>query len=212
MIRTNAVDLTTLKGVAYREKFPSGGSGVVIIREDGGQPGIAAISKTSGDPIPAANNPKDVYPLEAFREAIALTAGLPYKRQGVVRLKGKSRHEEKPVEEQPAEETVVDSADYERIVEKYTDKTGRLSYALLNRDLIRFIHSSSIARRMVSEGESEDAVRLYAVGSKFRSITGNHDLSDEQVLKILALLDEVSPKGVLKEFNEELRKNRAGRK
>ena len=35
----------------------TGGSGLVIVREDAAQPGIASISKTSGEAIPAANTP-----------------------------------------------------------------------------------------------------------------------------------------------------------
>ncbi len=41
----------------------------------------------------------------------------------------------------------------------------------------------------------------------FRGITGNHKLSDEQVLKMVELLDEVNPKGALAEFTEELRRS-----
>ena len=69
------------------------------------------------------------------------------------------------------------------------------------------MHSSSVVRKMVAEGESVEAIRLYAVGAKFRSITGNHNLTDAQVLKMVELLDEVSPKGVFKEFNDEIRKS-----
>ena len=45
----------------------------------------------------------------------------------------------------------------------------------------------------------------YAVGVKFRNITDNHDLTDGQIDKIVEMLDEVSPKGVFKEFNEEIK-------
>ena len=212
MIRTNVVELSSIKGIAYRQKLPSGGSGIVILREDAKQPGIASISKTSGEPIPTANTSKKLYPQEAFQEAIALTAGLPYKKQGSVKLKGISVAEEPVSAEEAAEEIVVDSAEYGKIVEKYIDKTGHLSYGLLNKDMIKFAHSSSIVRRMVGELASVDDIRLYAVSTKFRNITGNSKLTDAQVLKMVEFLDEVSPKGVFKEFNDELRKLKAGRK
>ena len=67
MIRTNVVNLTTIKAVAYRQKLLSGGSGIVILREDSAQPGIASISKTSGEPIPTKNTSKKLYPVEAFK-------------------------------------------------------------------------------------------------------------------------------------------------
>ena len=101
---------------------------------------------------------------------------------------------------------VIDSAEYQKVVDAYTDKNGKLSYDLLNKDLIRFINSSSVARGMIEKKLPIEEIRLYAVGSKFRSITGNHKLSDDQVLKMAELLDEVSPKGVFKQVNDELRK------
>ena len=212
MIRTNVVKLTSIKGIAFRQKLLSGGSGIVIMREDSAQPGIASISKTSGDPILTANTSKKLFPLEAFKEAISLTAGMPYRKQGKVQLKSELPAEEPVTEEQVEEEVVVDSAEYEKIVEKYTDKNGRLSYELLNKDMIKFAHSSSKVRKMVEDGESVEAIRLYAVGTKFRNVAGNPDLTDKQVLKMVELLDEVSPKGVFKEFNDELRKMKAAAK
>ena len=100
MVRTNVVPLSVIKAIAYRQKLPAGGSGIVIIREDSAQPGIASISKTSGEPIPTATTPKKLFPPEAFREAIALTARLPYKKQGVVKLKGETA----PIEAEPEKE------------------------------------------------------------------------------------------------------------
>ena len=201
MIRTSSVKLTTLPAVAYREKLAKGGSGIVIVRSDATQPGIASISKTSGEPIPSANTSADLYPVEAFKEAMELTAGMPYRKQG----KPKPVPIEVPEEEVPEIEVVVDSSEYQAVVDAYTDKSGKLSYALLNKDLIQFVHRSSVARRMIAAGEPEEAIRAYAVGAKFRTITGNGDLTDEQALKMAELLDEVSPKGVFKELNAEIR-------
>ncbi|MBQ6395779.1 MAG: hypothetical protein IJH87_05490, partial [Atopobiaceae bacterium] len=194
MIRTSSVKLTTLPAVAYREKLAKGGSGIVIVRSDATQPGIASISKTSGEPISSANTSSDLYPLEAFKEAMELTAGMPYRKQG----KPKPVLIEVPEEEVPEVEVVVDSSEYQAVVDAYTDKNGKLSYALLNKDLIQFVHRSSVARRMIAAGEPEEAIRAYAVGAKFRTITGNGDLTDGQALKMAELLDEVSPKGVFK--------------
>ena len=207
MVRTEVVTLSVINGIAYRQKLPSGGSGIVILREDASQPGIASISKTSGEAIPAANTPKKLYPAEAFREAISLTTGLPYKKQGNVRLKGELKPEEAPLQEDTAEEIAVESAEYQKIVDRYTDKNGRLSYSLLNKDMIKFAHSSSRVRKMVSDGESVETIRMYVVGTKFRNIAGNGDLTDAQILKTVELLDEVSPKGVFKEFNDEIRRS-----
>ena len=140
-----------------------------------------------------------------------LTAGLPYKKLGSVQLKSELFAAETvpETEEIVTEEVVVDSSEYQIIVDKYTDKNGKLSYELLNKDMIKFAHSSSIVRKMIDAGESVETIRLYTVGTKFRNITGNKDLTDAQILKITDLLDEVSPKGVLKEFNDEIRRLKA---
>ena len=212
MIRTTVVKRSSIKGIAYRMKLPSGGSGIVIIREGAKQPGIASISKTSGDAIPTDNTSQKLYPQKAFKEAMELTSGLPYKKLGKAQLDKASLAEEKVPDEPVAEEVVVDSAEYQKIIDEYTDKNGKLSYDLLNKDLIKFTYSSSKCRKMISDGWSIEDIRLYAAGTKFRNITGNRELTDAQVLKIVELLDEVSPKGVFKEYNEELRKMRAARK
>lgn len=212
MIRTNSVTLSVIPAIAYRQKFAAGGSGVVIVRADATQPGIASVSKTSGEPIVSTNTPADQYPVEAFKEALDLTAGMPYRKQGKPRIVAQDLQVDEPkveVVDEPAEpevEVVVDSNEYQAIVDAYTDKKGKLSYDLLNKELIQFAHGSEMVRRMIEAGEPEDKIRLYAVGTRFRAVTGNKDLSDEQVLAMAALLDEVSPKGVFKEFNSELRK------
>lgn len=208
MIRTNIVKLSVIDAVAYRQRLKKGGAGIVVIREGAKQPGIASISKTSGEAIPADNTPKKFYPQEAFNEAIALTAGMPFKRLGGVQLKGKVAVEEpaeKEAENEP-EEVVVSSAEYLKLVEKYTDKSGKLSYDLLNKDMIKFAHSSSVVRKMIEGGAKPKEIKSYVTGTKFRNITGNAELTDAQIAKMVDLLDEVSPKGVLKEFNDEIRR------
>ncbi len=205
MIRTEVVTLTTIPATAYRQKLAKGGSGIVILRADSAQPGLASISKTSGAPIPSANTSSSLYPKAAFSEAIALTTGLPYKKR--------SAPAAVPVEI-PAEpdepdraEIIVSGKDYQKIVDAYTDKNGKLSYTLLNKDLIKFAHTSSVAREMIQEKASAKRISSYVIGSKFRKLSGNPNLTDDQIAVISELLDETSPKGVFKEFNEEIRRS-----
>ena len=208
MIRTNVVTLTVIPAIAYRQKLPSGGSGITIYRYDTVQPGIASISKSSGKAIPAANTSRKLFPLAAFNEAIELTAGMPYKKQKGVRVA-----EEKVVEtEEPAEEAVakedaavIDSADYEKIVTKFTDKKGKLSYDLLNRELIKYAKKSAQVRSMIESKATAVEICFEIAKAKFKEITGNALLSDDQIRKAVELLDEVSPKGVFKELNSEIR-------
>ncbi|MBQ8136298.1 MAG: hypothetical protein IJ174_02595 [Clostridia bacterium] len=211
MIRTEIVKLTTILATAYRQKLKAGGSGIVILRSDFAQPGIASISKTSGKAIPTENTPADQYPAEAFEEAIALTGGMPYRKRGAAKPTEPEPVPEMPVEEEAAAVVVIDSAEYQLIVDTYTDKNGKLSYALINKDMIRFMHSSSKARKMIAEKASVEEIRMYVVGTKFRNLTHNPNLTDEQVQKMVDLLDEVSPKGVLTEFNEAIRRELSGK-
>lgn len=214
MIRTEIVELTTIKAIAFRQKLMAGGAGVTIIRYDYDQPGIASISKRSGEAIPADNTPKDMYPQEVFLEAIRLTFGMPYKKRGSVRVEKKQVEEvaPEPAEEETPEEVIIDSREYQRLADHYTDKNGKLSYELLNKDLIRFAHSSKTVHSMLEEGDSVKKIRNYIITSKFRTVTGNKRLSEEQAVKMGELLDEVSPKSVFKELDKELRRMSAGQK
>ena len=214
MIRTDIVKLTVIAAVAFRQKLMAGGAGVTVLRYDTAQPGIASISKTSGQAIPAANTPADKYPPEVFNEAIRLTFGMPYKKRGNVKLTKETVEEvaPEPAEEVTEEEVVIDSREYQKLVDYYTDKNGKLSYELLNKDLIKFAHASKTVRGMLDEGESVKKIRTYIVCSKFRSVIGNRKLTEAQVLKMAELLDEVSPKSVFKTLDAELRKMSAGKK
>ena len=203
MIRTSIVELTTIPAVAYRQKLPSGGSGVTILRYGEKQCGIASVSTRSGKAIPTENTPAELYPAEAFAEALELTRGLPYKKLGKVTVLKKSYKEAQPKAE---EDVAVDLADYEKLAARYTDKTGKLSYVLISKDLIRFFKSSSVARRMLEEQASPARISRYVVGTKFRDVTGNRDLTDKQVKLLSDMLDNVYPKGVFKELNDEIRK------
>ena len=210
MIRTSVVELTTIPAVAYRQKLPAGGSGVTILRYGEKQVGIASISTRSGKAIPAENNPAGLYPAEAFDEAIELTRGLPYKKQGKVTVLKKSFKEAEPKAEE--EEIPVDLAAYDKLVAKYTDKTGKLSYELINKDLIKFAHSSKTVHSMLEEGDSVKKIRTYIVSTKFRNVTGDKKLSEAQAVKMGELLDEVSPKSLFKPLDSELRKMSAEQK
>jgi len=203
MIRTSVVELTTVPAVAYRQKLPTGGSGITICRYGEKQVGIASISTRSGKAIPAENCPAELYPAEAFAEAIELTRGLPYKKLGKVTMLKKSFKEAEPKEE---EEIQVDLADYDKLAAKYTDKEGKLSYELINKDLIKLLKSSSVVRGLVAEQASPAKIKSYIVGTKFRDVTGKKDLTDKQVKLLSDMLDNVYPKGVFKELSDEIRK------
>ena len=212
MIRTNVVELTVIPAIAYRQKLPSGDIGITILCYGVAQPGLATISKTSGDAIISANTPQGLYPAEAFQEAITLTNGMPYRRQKSVQVKEEIVLEaaEEELQEEPAEledvSFVVDSPEYQRLVDRYTDKNGRLSYELLNRELIQTAHASGQVRIMIEEKATADEIRVQTVKAQLRNLTRKPSLTDAQVAKMIELLDETSPKGVLRPLNDKIRK------
>jgi len=206
VIRTVLVELSTLGAVAFRQKMPDGHSGVVILRYDTPQPGLALLNRHSGEPDIAANTPHDLFPLEAFQEALALTSGMPYSRRGRVKLQAT---EAEPLAEEAAagedDLATVSSADYAAVVKAYTNRKGELSYDLLNKALIQAAHGNPYVAEMKARGATLEEIRDHVVKANFEAITGNRSLTQAEVNRIVAMLDAVSPRSVLREFNEDLR-------
>lgn len=204
MIRTNVVTLSAIPAIAYREKLKDGGTSLVVLRKGETQPGIAGISKKTGEAIPTKNTNTKKYPKKAFDEAMRLTNGMSFKKQGAVKITDDMFKKEKVKKEE--ELPAVDEADYQAIAARYIDKNGNFSYELINKDFIRFAHSSSIVRNMIEEMKPVKAIRKYIVGNKFRNLCGNDDLTDKQVDLIVSRLDELSPKSIFKDLDEYLKK------
>lgn len=207
IIRTKLVELSTIAAVAYRQKLKDG-SGVAILRYDSAQPGFASIGHKTGEPVPAPHTNLEIYPLAAFQEALELTGGMPYSRRGKVKLSAEIASDAVPDDaEEPVEDfAVVDSAEYQAIVKAYTTKKGELSYDLLNKDFIQFARSSKIVADKVAQQISLDDLRDYIIKVKFETLTGNPGLTPAQTSRILEVLDEVSPRSVFRELNDELKK------
>ena len=144
---------------------------------------------------------------EAFEEAVAKTAGLPWKKLGVVKADPK-QFVEVAAEPEP-EPVVVEEYVYKDLVDAFTDDSGKFSYALFNKSLIQLAHRSPVVKRMLAEGAGVAEIRDYVVGAKVRGITKNDRLSADEVAAIVAVLDALEPKGVLKELNAELRRMQA---
>ncbi len=209
MIRTRLVELSTIEAAAYRRKLGAGHSGVVVMRYDTPQPGLASVNKRTGEANPADNVNVDLFPLQAFQEALELTSGMPYSRRGPVKLSGdpSSQMNEGPSEpDAPETLATIDSSEYAAILQTYTDKKGELSYALLNKDFIQFAKSSKFVASMVADGASVEDIVDHIVRAKLESITGNRNLTTNQTRLIVEMLDEVSPRQIFGELREEIKK------
>ncbi|MFN3713839.1 MAG: hypothetical protein ACK4SX_09280 [Alcanivoracaceae bacterium] len=205
MIRTTIVELSSIEAAAYRQKLRGGHSGIVIMRYDTDAPGLATVNRKSGTPAPSHNTDLERFPLEAFEEAMELTSGMPYSRRGKIKLSGDK--EDLSAQEETAEElATVDSAEYAAVVKAYTNRKGELSYDLLNKDFIQFAKSSKVISDLVANRALEEDIRNHVVKVKLESLTGNRQLTVEQSRLIVEMLDEVSPRHVFKELNDEIRK------
>ncbi len=210
IVRTMLVELSTIPGVAYRQKLLSG-TGLVVMRYGTTQPGLATLSRTSGDPVPASNANLDLYPINAFREAFALTSGLPFSRRGKVQLI-ELASPPKPdttsaIEDAPLVDfSIVDSPEYQAVLDAYTSQKGELSFHLLNKDFIQFASSSKTMAEMIASNATIEDLRNHAVRAKFETLTGNTRLTDTQLNGIVELLDEISPRSAFREFEDELRR------
>ncbi len=203
MIRTSAVKLTSVDAVAFRQKLRND-VGITIVRPDKQQPGMATISNKTGEPVPSANTNLKDYPVEVFKEAMALTQGLRFRRMGNVKVTAdlfKKGEEEKTAEPLPFNEEA-----YKSIAAYYKDKDGKVSYDLINKEHIKFAKSSSIVKGMVEEGRTVGYIRKYIVHNKFKNIANNDKLTDKEIRGIVAKLEEEQSKVVFKELNEELKK------
>ena len=206
MIRTNIVTLTVIPNtIAYRQKNARGGKSIVVMKLGHEQPGIAGISMKTGEPVLTDNTNPKVFPVKAFKEAIELTNGMPYRKLG--RVMATADMFKETIDDDPTPVTVIDTDEYQKIIDMYTDKDGKFSYSLYNKDLIKFMNSSQVVKNMIADNTPESTIRDYVVGVKIREITKNHDLTKQEIDKISEMLDEIYDKGVYREFNEELRRN-----
>ncbi len=85
-------------------------------------------------------------------------------------------------------------------------KKGELSYDLINKDFIQFARSSQIVGDLVANRASEDEIRNHVVKVKLEQLTGNRDLTEAEAQRIVDMLDEVSPRFVFRELNDEIRR------
>jgi hypothetical protein len=184
---------------------------VVTLRSDTPQPGLALLNRNTGESDLAPNVPPDLFPVEAFKEALELTSGLPYSSRGRVSRAAAASRQGEPaaMEEQenaPEDVATVCSADYAAIVKAYTNRKGELSYDLLNKSLIQAARTNPFVAEMAARKASLDEIRDHVVLANFQAVSGNRALGLAEMHRIIDLLDEVSPRSVLRELNDEIRR------
>ena len=208
IIRTQAVELTTIPAIAYKIKIASGGAGIRVMRLDKEAIGSATIDKRTGEAVLFTQNSVDLFPQEVFSEAIELTSGLPYSSRGKINVKPQETASEGEIavdvvidEEESKKICMVGSDEYNGIVERYSDEKGKLNYALMNKDFIQFASKSKTVADLVSDKSSNEAITLFIIKSRAAFISGKKEsLSDDLAAALIETLDEIDPRSAFKEL------------
>jgi len=211
IIRSTAVELTTIPAIAYKQKLASGGAGVKIFRLDKDANAVFTIDKRTGDALPYGKYDDRLFPDEAVLEAVELTSGLPYSARG--KLKVTVFQEEEPVEEEdvtedePEKVDMVDSDEYEALTLRYTNEKGKINYTLMNKDFIQFAAKSNVVADMVTAKTNVEDIIVYIVKSRAAFLAGKKDsLSDDEALALIESMDEIDPRSAFKELSSYIKR------
>lgn len=202
IIRTKAVELTTIPAIAYKQKLASGGAGIKIQRIDGDQTAVCTLDKRTGDMVPYGKVDLDFFPMEAFDEAFELTLGLPYSGRGTIKLSQARVQAEDVVEEAPAEQVDMTlSMEYIALVDRYSDEKGKLNYTLMNKDFIQFAAKSKSVADMAGANALQEEILHFVVKSRAALIANQKEsLDDASVILLIETLDEIDPRSTFKEL------------
>ncbi|MCL2487642.1 MAG: hypothetical protein FWE80_03050 [Oscillospiraceae bacterium] len=208
IIRTTAVELTSIPALAYKQKLASGGAGVKIFRIDEDAAAVFTVDRRSGEAVPYGKYDPALFPDEAVSEALELTAGLPYTSRGKLKIAIYEPREEEDVEETETEKVdMVNSDEYQALTERYTNEKGKLNYSLMNKDFIQFASKSKIVGDMIAAKAPVADILVFIVKSRTTFLAGKKEsLSDEEVTALIETLDEIDPRSAFKELTAHIKR------
>jgi hypothetical protein len=210
IIRTTAVELTAIPAIAYKQKLATGGAGLKILRLDTDVSAVFTIDRRSGEATPFGLYEAELFPNEAVYEAQELTHGLPYTARGKIKITVFEDHadaEEAVAETDREKADMVNTPEYNALIERYTDEEGKLNYALMNKDFIQFASRSTKVGEMIGERANDHEIVLYVVASRVAVLAGNRDgLSIEDTEALIETLDEISLRSAFKELTLHIRR------
>ncbi|MCL2498030.1 MAG: hypothetical protein FWF06_05380 [Symbiobacteriaceae bacterium] len=234
IIRTKAVELSTIPAIAYKQRLRAGGAGIRVMRLDQDASTMGLIDKRSGDVQTFHGIDPTLFPPEAFDEALELLLGLPYSGRGKIAItvfteaedddvvdskEPEDVDEEQATEVAPSEEAnpelldMTHSAEYLAIVERYSDEKGKLNYQLMNKDFIQFASKSRVVSTMVNDRALTEEIVIFIVKSRAALIAGRkQSLDDLHTAALIATLDEIDPRSTFKELRAHINRMLARRK
>jgi hypothetical protein len=209
IIRTKAVELSTIPAIAYKQKIQQG-SAIKILRLDKDKSAVCAIDKRTGETKPYGKADAKLFPDIAWEEAIELTCGEPYSARGNINV-DVSKYEPAKAECLPEEKVdMVDSDEYNAIVDRYSDENGKMNYALMNKDFMQFAAKSKVVSQMLGEKAGVDEIMVFIVRSRATVIANKRkSLEDSEVLALIETLDEIDPRSAFKELRAWIKKQSA---
>ena len=209
IIRTTAVELTAIPAIAYKQKLSSGGAGVKIFRLDQNATAVFTIDRRTGEGSAYGNYDAALFPDEAVNEALELTAGLPYTSRGKLNITVfEEKKDTEDVDEAETEKIdMVGSAEYNALLERYTNEKGKLNYALMNKDFIQFASKSKVVASMAADKAAVEDILLFIVKSRTALLAGKKDsVSDAEAAALVETLDEIDPRSAFKELNSYIKR------
>ena len=215
MIRTEAVPMSSIKGLSFKQKLQAGGAGVTIITPD--DRAVFTINKRDGACVPYGQVNSEIFNDAVINEALEITKGLPYKRLGKIsKVYPDIRCEESPpeleVEDEKAEIDVIASVEYREFLAQYTDKNSKFSYQLMNKELMQFAARSNIVSKKLTEKEDTDIIVRYIVKSKAADLARNKGMDEEMLTAFIDTFDSMDTRSAFKELKAYLRGRMSRRK
>ena len=209
IIRTTAVELSSIPAIAYKQKLSSGGAGLKILRLDQHAVGVFTIDRQGGLPQPYGQADAVLFPETAVDEAIELTQGLPYSARGKITVSvfEETREQDDVTPAEPHVADMVDSEEYNAIVGRYRDEKGKLNYTLMNKDFIQFAAKSTMVGDMAAKQASEDEIIVHILRNRAAYLAGKKDsLTEAETRALIETLDEIDPRSAFKELKNHIRR------
>jgi len=215
MIRTEAVKTTTIPGMGYKQKLQSGGAGITIITPE--DRAAFTINKRDGSCVPYGQVDTSIFTEDVVNEVLELTMGLPYRRLGkITKVHVNAPVEETSVEHETEDEKcdidVIASAEYAAFIEKYSDKKGKFSHQLMNKELMQFAARSGVVSKKLAEKESVDFIVRYIVRAKAADLARSKIMDDDMLSAFIETIDSICTRSAFKELNAYLRGRLSRRK
>jgi len=177
---------------------------------------FAEVDKRTGDVIIGGRVDQDLFPYASFDEAMDLLAGLPYSARGKVKIMVSDEVEDDEVctdstgEDLPSAAQMLESDEFKAIVDRFSDESGKLNYALMNKQFMQFAQTSKVVGEMIGRKESEGNVRLFILKNRAAFLANKREhLSDDEAAALLDALNEINPRSAFKELNLYIRKRMA---